>query len=73
MTVDNTIVTVDNTTITVDSDTVTNADIGYYSTYLQVPVMCVDTDFTQKNFINDKRDVSYTLKFKETASKIKKQ
>ena len=73
ITVDNTIVTVDNTTITVDSDTVTNEDIGYYSTYLQVPVMCIDTDFTQKNFINDKRDVSYTLKFKETASKIKKQ
>lgn len=73
ITVDNTIVTVDNTTISIDSDTVTNADIGYYSTYIQVPVVCIDTDFTQKNLINDKRDISYTLKFKETASKIKKQ
>lgn len=73
LTVDNTIITVDNETITVDSDTVTLGDVGYYSTYLQVPVTCVDSDFTQKNNKNDKRDVAYTLKFKETASKIKNQ
>lgn len=73
ITVDNDIVTVDNETITVDSDTVTVEDLGYYSSYLQVPVTCVDSDFVKKTTINDKRDISYTLKFKETASKIKNQ
>lgn len=73
ITVDNDIVTVDNETISVDSDTVTLADIGYYSTYLQVPVTCVDTDFVKKTTINDKRDISYFFKFKETASKVKNQ
>lgn len=71
ITVDNDIVTIDNETITVDSDTVTVGDVGYYSTYLQVPVTCTDNDFTKRTTINDKRDISYTLKFKETASKIK--
>lgn len=73
ITVDNDIVTVDNTGITVDSDTVTVNDIGYYSTYLQVPVTCTDNDFVKKTVINDKRDISYTLKFKESAPKIKNQ
>ena len=73
ITVDNDIVTVDNETITVDSDTITVGDVGYYSTYLQVPVTCVDSDFVKRTLINDKRDISYTLKFKETASKIKNQ
>jgi hypothetical protein len=73
ITVDNDIITVDNETITVDSDTITVGDVGYYSTYLQVPVTCVDSDFVKKTMINDKRDISYTLKFKETASKIKNQ
>lgn len=71
ITVDNDIVTVDNTTITVDSDTVTIDDVGYYNTYLQVPVTCEESDFTKKTLINDKRDISYTLKFKETSSKVK--
>lgn len=73
ITVDNTIVTVDNTNITVDSDTITLEDVGYYSTYSQVPVTCVDSDFVKRTLINDRRDISYTLKFKETASKIKNQ
>lgn len=73
LTVDNDIVTIDNETITIDSDTVTLADVGYYSTYLQVPVTCTDNDFVKKTTINDRRDISYTLKFKETASKIKNQ
>jgi len=73
ITVDNDIITVDNETITVDSDTITVGDVGYYSTYLQVPVTCIDSDFVKKTLINDKRDISYTLKFKETASKIKNQ
>ncbi len=73
ITVDNDIITVDNEAITVDSDTITLADIGYYSTYLQVPVTCIDTDFVKKTTINDKRDISYFFKFKETASKVKNQ
>lgn len=73
ITVDNDIITVDNETITVDSDTITVGDVGYYSTYLQVPVTCTDSDFVKRTMINDKRDISYTLKFKETASKIKNQ
>lgn len=73
ITVDNDIITVDNETITVDSDTVTLADVGHYSTYLQVPVTCIDNDFVKKTNINDKRDISYFFKFKETASKVKNQ
>lgn len=72
ITVDNTIITVDNTSITVDSDTVTTADLGFFSTYAQIPVYCIDTDFTERNIINDKREIFYTIKLKETASKIKK-
>ena len=73
ITVDNDIITVDNETITIDSDTITLADVGYYSTYIQVPVTCIDTDFVKKTNINDKRDISYFFKFKETASKVKNQ
>lgn len=73
ITVDNDIITVDNENITVDSDTVTLADVGYYSTYLQVPVTCTDNDFVKRTIVNDKRDISYTIKLKETASKIKNQ
>lgn len=73
ITVDNDIITVDNEMITVDSDTITLDDIGYYSTYLQVPVTCIDNDFVKRTIINDKRDISYTIKLKETASKIKNQ
>lgn len=73
ITVDNEIITVDNESITIDSDTVTLDDIGYYSTFLQVPVIVTDTDFSKRTTINDKRDISYTIKFKETSSKIKNQ
>lgn len=73
ITVDNDIITVDNENITVDSDTITLADVGYYSNYLQVPITCIDTDFVKKTTINDKRDISYFFKFKETASKVKNQ
>lgn len=73
LTVDSTTITVDNTDITVDATTITVDDVGFYSTYSQVPVTCVDSDFVKRTMINDKRDISYTLKFKETASKIKNQ
>lgn len=73
LTVDNTNITVDNTNITVDSTTITVLDVGYYANYQQIPVSIIDTDFVKRTNINDKRDISYTLKFKETASKIKNQ
>lgn len=71
ITVDNDIITVDNTDITVDSDTITNDDIGYYSTFQQVPVTVVDSNFVKRTNNNDKRDISYFVKFKETNSKVK--
>lgn len=71
ITVDNDIITVDNDTITVDSDTVTLADIGYFTTYTQVPVRVMDSNFVKRTFNNDKRDISYFIKFRETDSKIK--
>ena len=73
LTVDTTTITIDNTDITIDATTITVDDVGYYSTYSQVPVTCVDNDFVKKTLINDKHEISYTLKFKETASKIKNQ
>ena len=72
ITIDNDIITIDNDNITIDSDTVTVGDIGYFATYTQVPVRVVDSNFAKRTFINDKRDISYFIKFKETASKIKK-
>lgn len=71
ITVDNDIITVDNTNITVDSDTITNDDVGYYSTSQQVPVTVVDSNFVKRTNNNDKRDISYFVKFKETNSKVK--
>jgi len=66
ITVDSTIVTVDNTTITVDSDVVTEADLGFYSTYVQIPVSNSSTNFLKKTRLNDKSSISYTLEFEET-------
>lgn len=71
VTVDSETITVDNETITVDSETVTLDDVGYFSTYTQVPVTITDSNFVKKTQINDRRDISYFIKFKETASKIK--
>lgn len=66
ITVDSTVVTVDNTTITVDSDTVTEANIGFYSKFTQIPVKNLTTDLLLRTRLNDKSSISYTLEFEET-------
>lgn len=66
ITVDSTIVTVDNTAITVDSDVVTEANIGFYSKYTQIPVKNATTNFLKKTRLNDKSSISYNLEFEET-------
>ena len=66
ITVDSTTVTVDNTTITVDSDTVTESDLGFYSTFTQIPVKNSTTNFLKKTRLNDKSSISYSLEFEET-------
>lgn len=66
ITVDSTIVTVDNTSITVDSDTVTAEDIGFYSTFTQIPVKISNGNFLKKTRLNDKSSISYTIELEET-------
>jgi hypothetical protein len=65
-TVDSTTTTVDNTTITADSDTVTAADLGFYSSFVQIPVSNSATNFLKKTRLNDKSSISYTLELEET-------
>ena len=66
ITVDSTVVTVDNTTITVDSDVVTEANLGFYSKFTQIPVKNATTNFLKKTRLNDKSSISYNLEFEET-------
>lgn len=66
ITVDSTVVTVDNTTITVDSDVVTEANLGFYSKFTQIPVKNSTTNFLKKTRLNDKSSISYNLEFEET-------
>ena len=70
ITVDSTSVTSDNTTITVDSDTVTNANIGFYSKFTQIPVKNSTNSFLKKTRLNDKSSISYTLEFEQTNNLI---
>jgi hypothetical protein len=70
LTVDSTTVTVDSTTYTVDNDTVTNADLGYYSTFKQIPVTNENNSFVKKNRLNDKGKINYDLNFDVTMSRI---
>lgn len=70
LTIDNTFVTIDNTNITIDSATVTDEMIGLLKGFRQVPVISEDNSFIKKTRINDKNEINYTLKFKETNSKI---
>jgi hypothetical protein len=65
-TVDSTTVSVDNTSITVDSATVTAADLGFYSSFVQIPVNNATTNFLKKTRLNDKSSISYTLELEET-------
>lgn len=70
LTVDNTIVTVDNTTYTVDNQTVTVQDLGYFSTFKQMPVICTSENFTRKTRLNDKQKINYDLTFEVTTDRI---
>jgi len=66
ITVDSTDVTVDNTEITVDSTVITLSDIGYYSNFVQIPVINMNSSFIPKTKLNDKSSISYTLEFEQT-------
>ena len=70
LTVDTTEVTVDDTTYTVDNDTVTTEDIGYFSTFKQIPVTCQTDSFTKKTRLNDKQKINYDLNFESTTGRI---
>lgn len=70
LTVDSTEVTVDSVIYTVDNQTVTTADIGYYSTFKQVPVVCSTESFVRKTRLNDKGKINYDLSFEGTMGRI---
>ena len=65
-TVDSTLVSVDNTTITVDEDTVTEENLGFYKTFVQIPVKNNTDVFLKKTRLNDKSSISYTFELEET-------
>lgn len=66
LTVDSTQVSADNTFITADSVTITAGDLGNYSTFTQIPVKNLTSNFVKKTKLNDKSSISYTLEFEET-------
>jgi len=70
ITVDNNIVTVDNTEITVDSVAITLSDIGYYSSFVQIPVINTNNNFIRKTKLNDKSSINYNLEFEQTNNYI---
>ena len=70
VTVDSTLITVDDTTYTVDNQTVTTEDVGYYSTFKQIPVTNENNDILIKTRLNDKGKINYDLSFKSTTDKI---
>ena len=70
VTVDNTIITVDSTLYTVDNQTVTEIDLGYFSTFKQIPVTNDNNDFIFKTRLNDKSKINYDLEFMGTTDKI---
>lgn len=58
--------TADNTEVTADSTLI----FGSYTSYRQIPVVCIDKDFGRKTRINDKNKISYEMKFEEANFKI---
>lgn len=70
LTVDSTTVTVDSTLYTVDNDTITAEDLGYYSTFKQIPVTCQTENFIKKTRLNDKGKINYDLNFDVTMGRI---
>jgi len=70
LTVDSTTVTVDSTLYTVDNETVTSQDIGYFSKFKQVPVVCTNEIFIKKTRLNDKSKINYDFQFEATQGRI---
>ena len=70
LTVDNTIVTADSTLYTADNQTVTEEDLGYFSKFKQIPVICTSENFTRKTRLNDKQKINYDLTFEVTTDRI---
>jgi len=70
LTIDITTVTVDSTIYTVDNDTVTTLDLGFYSTFKQIPVTNGNTNFVKKTRLNDKGKINYDLTFDVTMDRI---
>lgn len=65
-TIDSTTTTIDDTTITIDNDTVTGDNIGFYSSFIQIPVTSKTNSFAKKTQLNDKSSISYTIELEET-------
>lgn len=70
LTVDNTIVTADSTIYTADNQTVTTQDLGFFSSFKQIPVTCSNQNFTKKTRRNDKQKINYDLTFAVTTDRI---
>ena len=70
LTVDDTTVTVDSTTITVDATTITVDDVGYFSTFKQIPVTCENNLFERKTRRNNKSKINYDFEFETTNGRI---
>ena len=70
LTVDSTLVTVDSTLYTVDNDTITSGDVGYFSNYKQIPVVCSTESFMKRTRLNDKGKINYDLQFDVTMGRI---
>ena len=66
ITIDSTTTTIDDTTITVDSDTVTAGNVGFYSSFVQIPVTNKTNSFLKKTRLNDKSSISYTIELEGT-------
>ena len=66
ITIDSTVVSIDDTQITIDSKTVTIDDLGFYSSFVQIPVKTTNGNFLKKTRLNDKSSISYTLELEGT-------
>jgi len=70
LTVDNTVVTVDSTIYTADNQTITTEDLGFFSSFKQIPVTCSTETFIKKTRRNDKQKINYDLSFEVTTDRI---
>ena len=67
ITVDTTLYSVDTTLISADNS---GQLFGGYTTFRQIPVNVIDTDFGRKTRINDKNKINYNIRFEESTNKI---